>query len=59
MIKLPFLPKRMKIEKVEKFLASSCGKKCYAHNKPKTSTKLWISTAKKCIESLDSIHNLG
>ena len=59
MINLPFLPERMKTEKVEKVLANSCGKKCYVHNKPKTSTKLWISTAKKCIESLNSIQNLG
>ena len=40
---LPFLPKRMKIEKVEKLVANLHDKKiCHTHKKFKTANKPWI-----------------
>ena len=39
-------PETVNIEKVEKFVANLHDKKFYAHDKFKTSTKIWISTVK-------------
>ena len=46
---LPFLPERMKIEKVEKVVANLHDKKrmCYTQKEFKTSTKAWIIVLKK------------
>ena len=45
---LPHFPQRMKIENVEKLLASLNDKKmCYTNKEFKTSTRLWISIEKK------------
>ena len=44
---MPFLPERMKIEKVQKLVANFHDKKiCYSHQKFKTSMKSWISFEK-------------
>ena len=43
---LLILPETVNIEKVEKFVANLHDKKFYAHDKFKTSTKIWISTVK-------------
>ena len=48
----------MKIEKVEKLVAKIKEKKeCYPHKNFKASIKIWISSKKKCIDSL--IKKLG
>ena len=44
---LPFLPKRKKVERVEKLICSIEDKeKCYSHKSFKTSIKLWVKTKK-------------
>ena len=49
--KLPFLPERRKLEKVEKLVCSIEDRKIYhTHKSFKTSTKSWINT-KRCAQS--------
>ena len=46
---LPFLPKRMKIDKCKKLVCNLCNKKkmCYTYKIIKTSIKSWIKIEKR------------
>ena len=59
---LPFLPERMKIEKIEKLVANLHSKTqyvCYSHKKFKRSWKPWASVKKGTWSKLNLIKNLG